>query len=79
MVDLRGSGTGGQPLIDQLNRDFGNFRQVLGGTAECGAPALVEPVLSRFRETLDHIAAEHPGLDRKCADLSRQLATFLHS
>lgn len=66
-----------QPLIDQLNRDFGNLREVLiGADAELSA-ALIEPVLDHFAETLDAVAAERSDLDPKCGALFAKLKNFL--
>ena len=66
-----------QPLIDQLNRDFGNLREVLTG-AEAGlAESLLEPVLARFTETLDAVAADRPDLAPKCGALFAKLKNFL--
>ncbi len=69
------SATGG--LIDQLNRDFGNLREVLIGTDAALSTSLVEPVLDRFAETLEAVAAERTDLDPKCGALFAKLKNFL--
>ena len=66
-----------QLLIDELNRDFGNLREVLGQTGGELAEALLEPVLARFSETLARVAAAHTNLYDKCGDLEQRLATFV--
>jgi len=62
-----------QPLIDALNRDFGNLRAVL----QAQDAALVEPVLARFGQTLSEVAAARAELERKCDDLQRRLERLL--
>ncbi|MFM9964041.1 MAG: hypothetical protein ACKV2Q_22795 [Planctomycetaceae bacterium] len=65
-------------LIDALNRDFGNLREVLGQTANQEfQEGLLEPVLSKFSETLTRVAESHPPLQAKCDDLISQLTRFL--
>ena len=66
-----------QPRIDQLNRDFGNFREVLTGAEAALAESLLEPVLARFTETLDAVAADRPDLVPKCGALAAMLEYFL--
>ena len=66
-----------QPLIDQLNRDFGNLREVLTGAESALSASLVEPVLDHFAETLDAVAAERPDLNPKCGALFAKLKNFL--
>lgn len=39
--------------------------------------ALFEPVIERFCETVDAVAAARPALDEKCADLQDRLRRFL--
>jgi hypothetical protein len=60
-------------LIDQLRRAFGNLREVVGS----GDAALLEPVLDRFCEAVDAVAAARENLSPKCADLQRRLRRFL--
>lgn len=69
------SATGG--LIDQLNRDFGNLREVLTGADAALSASLVEPVLDCFAETLEAVASTRSDLDAKCRDVSTRLKTFL--
>ncbi len=66
-----------QPLIDQLNRDFGNLREVLTGAEAALSASLVEPVLDHFAETLEAVAAERPDLNPKCGALFAKLKNFL--
>ena len=61
-------------LIDQLSRDFGNLREV-AGSEEFGG-ALVDPVIDRFCETLEAVAATREDLQEKCADLSARVRRF---
>ncbi len=68
-----------QLLIDQLNRHFGNVRDVLHSPDLAEASALLNPVIDRFRETLDQ-AAEQPGSQRlasQCAALTEELNRLL--
>ena len=76
ITDLREAGET-QSLIDELNRDFGNLREVLGQTGDGLAETLLEPVLVRFSETLARVAEAHANLQPKCADLEGRLATFV--
>ena len=55
-----------QPHIDQLNRDFGNLREILQGDDSSLADALIEPVLRRFGQTLESVAAVRPGVASQC-------------
>lgn len=64
-------------MIDQLNRDFGNLREVLTGADVALSVCLVEPVLDRFAESLEAVAAERSDLVSKCEDLSERLKNFL--
>jgi hypothetical protein len=74
VVDLK-QPTENRPLIDQLSRDFGNLREVSGSAQSAGA--LVEPVIDRFCETLDAVAAARTDLEAKCTDLQERLKRFL--
>jgi hypothetical protein len=65
---------GGQELIDQLNRAFGNLR----ATVDDPSAALVEPVTERMCECLSMIAEAHPALAEKCADLEGKLCALAH-
>jgi hypothetical protein len=61
-------------LIDQLSRDFGNLREI-AGSAEFGG-ALLEPVIDRFCETLEAVAATREDLREKCDDLAARVRRF---
>lgn len=83
IVDLRGGAERenlppeSQRLIDQLNRDFGNLREILQRTEPSLAESLFAPVTDRFRETLASVAGEHPQTERKCDALCDDLAKLL--
>lgn len=62
-----------QPLVDGLNRQFGNLHEMMKEPSD----ALLEPVLERFCDELNEAAEAHPDLAPKCADLERQLREFL--
>jgi hypothetical protein len=63
--------------IDQLNRQFGNLRELLQSTDSSLAEALIEPVLRRFGEALDAVAAEHTPLALQCESLANTLQKLL--
>src|SRR4051812_11366587 len=67
-----------QREIDQLNRDFGNLRELLEGADSSLAEALIAPVLHRFTETLDTIATAHPDLALQCESLMNDLNKLLN-
>ena len=62
----------GQPLIDKLNRQFENLREVVPDPSD----ALLEPVVQRFCDELDETGKAYPDLTERCADLERQLHDF---
>jgi hypothetical protein len=66
-----------QRLIDELNRDFGNFREILQSPDPSLAEALIDPVLCRFAESLDSVATSHPELALQCEALADELKTLL--
>jgi hypothetical protein len=66
--DLKDAGAG-RDVIDDLNRRFGNLREVVSGADL----ALAGPVTERFCESLASLAAGHPPLAEKCADLERRV------
>ena len=66
-----------QQLIDQLNRDFGNVREVLQTSEAEFAEALIDPVITHFTESLATVAATRPDLSAKCEALTESLARFL--
>lgn len=76
IVDLK-EPTENRPLIDRLNREFGNLREVTQATELSLAEALLEPVIMHFGEALDEIASARPELDPKCTDLREKLQEFL--
>lgn len=63
-------------LVDQLNRDFRNFREVLSDSDMARVDALLDPVVERFDQTLGIIADGHPELDARCSDLARKVKSF---
>jgi len=66
-----------QQLIDQLNRDFGNLRDILQQPGTQLAAALIEPVLDCFGETLARVATTRADLAAKCDSLGDTLSTLL--
>jgi hypothetical protein len=66
-----------QRLIDQLNRDFGNLRELLQNSDSSLAEALIDPVLRRFAETLDIAATAYPDLALQCESLTNDLHKLL--
>jgi len=66
-----------QRHIDQLNRDFGNLRELLQSSDSSLAEALVDPVLRRFAETLDTAVAARPDLALQCESLTNNLHKLL--
>jgi hypothetical protein len=83
IVDLRGDADSPsaaqevQPLIDQLNRDFGNLRELLRNSEPSLAETLLTPVVDRFAESLAAVASTRPELSGKCESLTNSLARFL--
>lgn len=84
IVGLRGSfdrettPPAAQQQIDQLNRDFGNLREILNNAESSLAGALIDPVLHRFAESLETIAAERPDVAAECESLTNDLQGFLN-
>lgn len=66
-----------QGHVDQLNRDFGNLREVLQNSDPRLAEALVEPVLQRFVETLNTVAEARPEVAPQCESLANDLQRLL--
>ena len=56
-------------MIDRLNRNFGNLREVAASAADDQAAALLEPVLNGFLESLADLLAAQPALERRVAAL----------
>lgn len=78
MVDLRtASDCDVQPRIDQLNREFGNLREVLSSSDLDQASALLQPVMDRLTNTLAELAGDYPSLSEKCDSLSGKLEGML--
>jgi len=67
-----------QRHIDQLNRDFGNLRELLQSSDSSLAEALIDPVLERFAETLNTAATAHPDLALQCESLTNDLHKLLN-
>jgi hypothetical protein len=66
-----------RPLIDGLNRDFGNLREVLQTSDVSVAATLFEPVVNRFCDTLSDIATAREDLQTECEELQEQLRRLL--
>lgn len=66
-----------QSFIDQLNRDFGNLRELLQTSEPSLAAALLEPTINRFTDTLSAVDSARPDLSAKCDSLTENLARFL--
>ncbi len=85
IIDLRGVARDSavtpevRQLIDALNRDFGNLRELLQSSDASLASALLDPVRNRFAETLDEVAAVRPDLSLKCDSLSDDLRRLLNA
>ena len=83
IVDIRGrvDGSTGAPesqqIIDRLNRDFGNLREILQSTEPSLTEALIDPVIDRFTESLASVASSRPDLEAKCLSLTISLRKFL--
>jgi hypothetical protein len=83
IVAIRGEAAGSlavpetQPVIDRLNRDFGNLREMLQCSESSLAAALLEPVINRFTDTLADVSSARPDLTAKCESLTSSLARFL--
>lgn len=66
-----------QRHIDQLNRDFGNLRDVLLNSDASLAGALVEPVVQCFAEDLVIIATDRVDVAPQCQSLADDLNRLL--
>jgi hypothetical protein len=58
--------------IEELNRCFGNVREVTSPPNS----SLIEPVVERMSDALAAIGDEYPTLAVKCTDLARQIREF---
>ncbi len=76
-VDRETTAPAAQRHIDELNRDFGNLRELLQSSDSSLAEALFDPVLSRFADTLDTTAAARPDLALRCKALTSSLHKLL--
>lgn len=63
-------------LLDRLSRDYGNLREVVQRREVEEADALIQPVVDRFCESLDAVAAAQADLEVKCTALRDRLARF---
>lgn len=77
-ADRKATAPEAQRHIDQLNRDFGNLRELLQSSDSSLAEALIDPVLHHFAATLDTIATGHPDLAPKCESLANDLDNLLN-
>jgi hypothetical protein len=68
-----------QHFIDDLDRDFGNLRELLYRSEPSLAAALIDPAIDRFAETLTTIGRERPKLAEKCESLAHSLSNLLAS
>lgn len=66
-----------QRHIDQLNRAFGNLREILQSPDSSLAEALVDPVLDSFTESLNTVATARPELASQCESLASDLNQLL--
>jgi hypothetical protein len=66
-----------QRRIDQLNRDFGNLREILQSDDSSLAQALIDPVLDRFTESLSMVATARPDLAPQCEALVGEVRQLL--
>jgi hypothetical protein len=64
--------------IDQLNRDFGNLRELLQGSDSSLTEALLDPVLDRFAESLANVASAHPDRVPQCESLTHDIRSLLN-
>jgi hypothetical protein len=67
ITDLK-EASSSRTLIDELNRQIDNLAE----SVRC-QPELVQPVILRFRESLDQVESLHPSLHDKISDLQSQL------
>ncbi len=55
----------------------GNLREVAQASDVATIGALIDPVLERFQESLEEIAAFRPELEDRCAVLQKRLRRFV--
>lgn len=68
-----------QRLIDQLNRNFSNLRELLQSSVPALADALIEPVIDRCVESLAAVASTRRELSAKCQSLTDSLSRLLNT
>jgi hypothetical protein len=66
-----------QQHIDQLNRHFGNLRELLNSNDISLAASLIDPVLDRFAESLAMVAMARPDLALQCDVLTSAVKQLL--
>ncbi|MFL5243875.1 MAG: hypothetical protein ACJ8FY_17370 [Gemmataceae bacterium] len=66
-----------QAHIDQLNRDFGNLREILQNADSSLSDALLDPVLEHFAETLAAVARDRHDLAAQCDSLTNEFRRLL--
>lgn len=65
-----------QHHIDQLNRGFGNLRDVLQNRDSSLSTSLLDPVVQRFIETLEDVAEFQMEVAEQCHSLADQLRSL---
>jgi hypothetical protein len=76
-ADGHSASSGMQHYIDQLNRAFGNLRELLQDSDSSLAAALISPVLGRFADNLHNLAKDRPELATQCESLVDDLDRLL--
>ena len=66
-----------QAVIDQLNRHFGNLRDILQDENVSLGITLMTPVMERFSEALETLAADRPDVAESCESLNQALIQLL--
>lgn len=66
-----------QRQIDDLNRRFGNLREVLNSPDATLAGALFQPIIDRFTDSLASVSAERPELVERTEGLTAELRELL--
>ncbi|HEY4258723.1 MAG TPA: hypothetical protein VGM98_01130 [Schlesneria sp.] len=77
-IKCKSGTTEAQQFIDQLNRDFGNLRELLQNSEPPLVEALIDAAVCRFTESLDDIMSIHPDLSAKCETVANSLKQFLN-
>ncbi|CAN5313260.1 hypothetical protein BH10PLA2_BH10PLA2_15050 [soil metagenome] len=76
-VDGKSASPEMQQHSDQLNRAFGNLREVLQGNDASLTATLISPVLERFADDLNNVAQDRPDLATQCESLAEELNGLL--